>query len=215
MLAVSDRGHGMDAPTQARIFEPFFTTKDPGRGTGLGLSTVYGIVNQSGGHIEVSSEIGIGTTFTIYLPRVDAATSGADVAEAPADPPPHGTETVLIVEDDEGVGQLAQEILEAGGYTVLTAATPAQALELVEGSTGAIHLLLTDVVMPGMNGRALTEELTRRRPGLKVIFMSGYTADVIGRQGSLDPGMILIQKPFTPGVVLRTIRKVLDSPATG
>jgi two-component system cell cycle sensor histidine kinase/response regulator CckA len=146
---------------------------------------------------------------------VDAATSGADVAEAPADPPPHGTETVLIVEDDEGVGQLAQEILEAGGYTVLAAATPAQALELVDRSTGAIHLLLTDVVMPGMNGRALTEELTRRRPGLKVIFMSGYTADVIGRQGSLDPGMILIQKPFTPGVVLRTIRKVLDSPATG
>jgi two-component system, cell cycle sensor histidine kinase and response regulator CckA len=215
MLAVSDTGHGMDASTQARIFEPFFTTKDPGRGTGLGLSTVYGIVNQSGGHIEVSSEIGIGTTFTIYLPRVDAATSGADVAEAPADLPPHGTETVLIVEDDEGVGQLAQEILEAGGYTVLAAATPAQALELVERSTEAIHLLLTDVVMPGMNGRALAEQLTGRRPGLKAIFMSGYTADVIGRQGSLDPGMTLIQKPFTPGVVLRTIRKVLDAPNLG
>jgi two-component system cell cycle sensor histidine kinase/response regulator CckA len=215
MLAVSDTGQGMDAATRARIFEPFFTTKEQGKGTGLGLSTVYGIVNQSGGHIVVSSEVGDGTAFKIYLPRVDAATLETVRDEAQVDPQPQGTETVVVVEDEEAVRQLAEEILEAGGYTVLTAAAPAQALDLVNGSSGAIHLLLTDVVMPGMNGRALAEELTRRRPGLRVVFMSGYTADVIGGQDILDPGMTLIQKPFTPGVVLRTIRKVLDAPPSG
>src|SRR5207247_1555244 len=215
MLAVSDTGQGMDAATRARVFEPFFTTKEPGKGTGLGLSTVYGIVNQSGGHIDVSSEVGIGTTFTIYLPRVGAAPSADVVGDAGAGPPPHGTETVLVVEDDEAVRQLALEILEAGGYTVLTAATPAQALALVEGSRSAIHLRLTDVVMPRMNGRALADDVKRRRVGLKVIFMSGYTADVIGPKGILDPGMTLIQKPFLPDVMLRTIRTVLDTPAPG
>ena len=153
----------------------------------------------------------MGTTFKIYLPRVDVLTPEAEVVDARADPPPQGTETVLVVEDEYAVRELAQEILEAGGYTVLTAATPSQALALVKGSRRAIQLLLTDVVMPGMNGRALADELKRRRAGLKVIFMSGYTADVIGRKGILDPGMTLIQKPFMPGVMLG-IRSIVKHP---
>jgi PAS domain S-box-containing protein len=209
MLAVSDTGIGMDAATQARIFEPFFTTKDPGKGTGLGLSVVYGVVTQSGGHIEVESAPGRGATFTIYLPRVEAGEEAAEVVQAL---PGRGTETILLTEHDDEVRGLAREILTGYGYTVLEACQVADALLIAERHTGPIHLLLTDVVMPQMSARELVERLTPLRPEMQVVYMSGYTDDAMVHHGPLDPGTPFVQKPFTPEALAQKVRDVLDTP---
>jgi CheY-like chemotaxis protein len=208
MLAVSDSGHGMDQETRARIFEPFFTTKEVGKGTGLGLSTVFGIVEQSGGHIWVYSEPGQGTTFKVYLPRVEEVTDEAPKHEAMS---ARGSETVLVCEDDEKIRALVRMILTARGYTVFEASGPGEAVLLQSRYTGPIHLLLTDVVMPQMNGRELAERLRSSLPNLKVLFMSGYTQNGIIHQGTLDQRVEFIQKPFTPEGLSRKIREVLDS----
>lgn len=212
MLAISDTGAGMDAETQSHIFEPFFTTKGP-KGTGLGLSTVYGIVKQSGGYIWVNSETGKGTTFKIYLPRVaEAAESPAEVVAASksvATEP--GTETILVVEDEANLRYLARQFLEKQGYRVIEAADGAVALQIAVAHEGIIHLLLTDVIMPGMNGRELAQRISEIRPNTKVLYMSGYTENVIGRNGTLDAGIRLLQKPFTLRDLNARVREVLAS----
>ena len=210
MLAVSDTGVGMDAATQARVFEPFFTTKEKGKGTGLGLATVYGIVKQSGGNIWLYSEPGRGTTFKIYLPRVDQAPE--QLAAAPAvRETPRGTETVLLVEDDDAVRTLTRKMLAAHGYTVLAAGGGAEALELAAGHTGPIHLLVTDVVLPGMSGRDLAARFRSGRPGVKVLYTSGYTDEAIVHHGILDAGIAFLQKPFTSTTLAHKVRETLDS----
>ena len=210
MLTVSDTGHGMDAPTIARIFDPFFTTKERGRGTGLGLSSVYGIVKQSGGHITVSSRPHQGTTFRIYFPA-----SSAELAEKPPVPDekeiPGGSETILLCEDDENVRRLSREILESKGYRVIAAADGREAIELAEKTGCGIDLLLTDVIMPGMNGRVLAERMKESLAGLKVLFISGYTYDVIVDQGILDSGFNLLMKPFTRPELLKSVRRMIDA----
>jgi CheY-like chemotaxis protein len=208
-LVVGDTGEGIDPEARAHIFEPFFTTKAPGEGTGLGLATVYGIVKQSGGHIEVDSEPGRGTTFTIYLPRVD------EVAEPTAPPPEagpseHGTETILVVEDERAVRELAARGLREHGYTVLTAERAEEAIRLLDEERPPVDLLLTDAVLPGASGLTLASVATARRPGLQVVYMSGYAHEALARQGMLEPGMILIEKPFTPATLARKVREVLD-----
>ena len=208
MLAVSDTGHGMDAAVKARIFEPFFTTKDPGKGTGLGLATVFGIVKQSGGSIGVYSEPGHGTTFKIYLPRVDEAI--AETATAATPTLARGFETILLVEDDNEVRALARETLDGHGYTVIPAATPAEALQLAGSHSGPIHLLVTDVVLPQFSGRGLAERLAPEHRDLRVLYMSGYTDDAIVRHGMLEEGTAFLQKPFTPYTLLLKVREVLD-----
>ncbi len=212
MLAISDTGAGMDAETQSHIFEPFFTTKGP-KGTGLGLSTVYGIVKQSGGYIWVNSETGKGTTFKIYLPRVaEAVESPAEVVAASksvATEP--GTETILVVEDEANLRYLARQFLEKQGYRVIEAADGAVALQIAVAHEGIIHLLLTDVIMPGMNGRELAQRISEIRPNTKVLYMSGYTENVIGRNGTLDAGIRLLQKPFTLRDLNARVREVLAS----
>ena len=211
-FAVSDTGCGMDTATQARIFEPFFTTKEKGKGTGLGLSTVYGIVAQSGGTIWVCSEPGQGTTFKIYLPReISAKMTVTATRLAAVQTPPTGTETILVVEDEEAILNIAKRILREAGYTVLTAASPDDALMACKAQQGKIHLLLTDVVMPQMGGRVLAETLVVARPGIKVLYMSGYTDDAIVHHGTLDPGTHFIAKPFSAADLTRKVRKVLDS----
>jgi PAS domain S-box-containing protein len=209
MLAVSDTGVGMDEATMARIFEPFFTTKEAGKGTGLGLSTVYGIVKQHSGSISVYSEKGHGSTFKIFLPRVLEA--GAPRPGPRADVVLRGTETVLVVEDNETVRALVGKMLHGLGYEVLTTQGVEPCVALAEKRQGSLHLLLTDVVMPGMNGRELYERLRRLRPELKVLFMSGYTTNVIGHHGVLDQGVYLLQKPFTLSALSIKVREVLDS----
>ncbi|OGK88257.1 MAG: hypothetical protein A2X52_03875 [Candidatus Rokubacteria bacterium GWC2_70_16] len=211
MLAVTDTGNGMDADTRSRVFEPFFTTKEMGKGTGLGLSTVYGIVTQHGGCLDVESEPGRGTTFRVYLPREDDATAVA-MPSPDRDDAPRGSETILMVEDDAEVGDLTREMLEALGYAVLHASRPGEALASAEGCPGAIHLLLTDVVMPGMSGRDLADRVSRQRPGIRVLFMSGYTDNILAPHGVLDAGTALLQKPFTPVALARKLREVLDAP---
>jgi PAS domain S-box-containing protein len=209
MLAISDTGMGMDAETQARIFEPFFTTKELGKGTGLGLSTVYGIVKQSGGFVWVYSEPGHGTTFKIYLPQVDAekTTKGKPVDEAAQ----HGSETILVVEDEEVVRKVAREILEGAGYDVLVADKSEEAIRLCIEHPQEIHLLLSDVVMPGASGREVADRLVSLRPEMKVLFMSGYTDEAIVHHGVLDPGVKFIQKPFSLAALCKRVREVLDA----
>ena len=208
VLTVSDSGTGMDAATRARIFEPFFTTKDIGKGRGLGLAAAYGIIHQRHGHITVDSEPGQGTTFRIYLPRPEA---GATV-EAAIEPSglPRGTETVLLVEDEPSFRALARELLEMLGYTVLESEDVSHALRIAEGHAGTIHLLITDVVMPRMNGRTLAKAVQGFRPDIKVLYMSGYTDNVIIHEGILDPGTPFLQKSFTPSKLARKVREVLD-----
>jgi PAS domain S-box-containing protein len=212
LLTISDTGAGMDSETQSHIFEPFFTTKGP-KGTGLGLSTVYGIVKQSGGYIWVYSEQGKGTTFKIYLPRVaEAAEIPVQVsvpAETVAAEP--GTETILLVEDEANLRYLARQFLEKQGYRVIEAADGAVAMQIVVAHEGTIHLLLTDVIMPGMNGRELAQRISEIRPNVKILYMSGYTENVIGRNGTLDAGVRLLQKPFSLHNLKNKVREVLDS----
>jgi CheY-like chemotaxis protein len=208
MLSVSDTGVGMDRATQQHIFEPFFTTKPTGYGSGLGLSTVLCIVKQSHGSIWVYSEPGHGTTFKVYLPRVDR--EGA--RKTPAAAPQGGSETILLVEDEPQVRAIVQRTLERGGYGVLTAAGPEEALSICESSLMRIDLLLTDVVMPQMNGRELAERIRALRPAIKTLFMSGYTDDAILRHGVLDEGVPFLQKPVTPSSLKRKVRETLDAP---
>ncbi len=194
-LRVSDSGCGMDKETLAKSFDPFFTTKDHGKGTGLGLAIVYGIIKQNGGHIHAYSEVGLGTTFTIYLPRcLDKDSGMAPEPEASAIP---GTETILVVEDEELVRGMVESMLRQLGYTVLVAGSAAEGLSLLEGPVGAVDLLLTDVVMPEMKGTELREQALILRPGLKVLFMSGHTTEVTARHHALKPGFHFIQKPFS------------------
>jgi CheY-like chemotaxis protein len=209
LIAVSDTGCGMDEDTKSRIFEPFFTTKDVGKGTGLGLSTIYGIVRQSGGHIWVYSEVGRGTTFKIYFPRVEGPpeefeTLGQRAALA------RGTETVLLVEDEAEVRKLVREILEMNGYKVLEVDRGSKAIEIGERCEEPIHLMITDVVMPGMSGRELAQRLAPVRPQMRVLYMSGYTENAIVHHGVLDEETAFIQKPFTPAALALKVRQVLD-----
>jgi two-component system cell cycle sensor histidine kinase/response regulator CckA len=209
MIAVTDTGTGMDATVRAHLFEPFFTTKEVGKGTGLGLATVYGIVKQSDGYISVYSEPGRGSTFKIYLPRIDAP---PDTAPAPAKGgADRGTETILVVEDEPAVLTLSRRALEAQGYLVLAAGDAAAALRLVERHGGTIHMLLTDVVMPGLSGRDLADKLAARRPGIRVLYMSGYPGDAVVQHGELPPGSAFLQKPFSPDSLARKVRDVLDA----
>jgi len=209
-LTVSDTGHGMTPETQARIFEPFFTTKESGRGTGLGLSTVYGIIQQSGGDILVDSRAGGGTTFTVYLPRVDARPDRPEAAPAPvADT--HGSETILLVEDEEVVRRLARHILEAQGYEVMEATEGVAAIGLSQRHTGPIHLLLTDVVMPGMNGRELARQVARLRPDMRILYMSGHVDNPIGDGYAPGTGTDFLQKPFSPASLVTKVRRTLDA----
>ena len=214
LLAISDTGVGMDGATKARLFEPFFTTKDPGRGTGLGLATVYGIVKQSGGYIWAYSELGHGTTFKIYLPRV-AQTPEAPESTTSPPTPARGSETLLVVEDQEEVRKLTKRVLEAQGYTVLAAGNGFEALEMVERHPTQIHLMITDVVMPGMNGRELAQRACARRSDLKVLYVSGYTGEAVLQHRLLEPGVAFLQKPFTPDVLARKTREVLDNSKSG
>ncbi|OLC08838.1 MAG: hypothetical protein AUH41_07160 [Gemmatimonadetes bacterium 13_1_40CM_66_11] len=209
MLAVTDSGVGMDASVRAHVFEPFFTTKEVGRGTGLGLATVYGIVKQSDGYISVYSEVGHGSSFKIYLPRI------AQPADAPVSPqrsgPARGTETVLVVEDEPAVLTLSRRALEAQGYVVLAASDAAAALRVVERHGGTIHMLVTDVVMPGLSGRELADRLVAQRPGIRVLYMSGYPGDAVVQHGGLPQGSAFLQKPFSPDTLARKVRDVLDA----
>ena len=211
-LSIKDTGHGMDPGMLAQIFEPFFTTKEVGKGTGLGLATVYGIVMQSGGRIHVDSEPGHGTTFTIYLPRVrEAASPPKEATPAGRIASPSRSKTVLLVEDSDTVRELTRNILELTGYDVLEAGSPEDAIRLCESHEGEIHLLLTDVVMPGMSGRDLSDRLRPGRPVMKVLYMSGYTDEAIVERGILDAGIHFIPKPFSPASMAQKILEVLNS----
>jgi PAS domain S-box-containing protein len=211
LLAVSDTGHGMTAEVQERIFEPFFTTKEAGKGTGLGLGTVYSIVKQSGGHIWVYSEPGQGTTFKVYLPRVE---DGAKPAELPREAAllPRGSETILLVEDEAALRGVVSEMLESLGYTVLGATNGTEALAIAERREQPLHLLITDVVLPGIGGRELGELIAAARPGIKILYVSGYTDDAVVRYGVKAGEMSFLQKPFAAGMLARKVREVLDPP---
>ena len=209
-LTVSDSGCGMDAAIRDHIFEPFFTTKGVGQGTGLGLSTVYGIVRQSGGHIWLYSEPGQGTTFKIYLPKV--AAEAESILPGPGAVALHsGTETILLVEDDDGVREIASRILRQSGYQVLKARNGDEAMQICQVHEGPIHLVLTDLVMPGLNGRELVLQLASLRPGIKVAFMSGYAADGMLDQEMFGTGIVFIQKPFEAHSLTTKIWELLHS----
>ncbi len=212
LLVVSDTGCGMDPETQSHIFEPFFTTKGPGKGTGLGLSTVYGIVKQNGGHINVYSEVGKGSTFRVYFKQAEAPVDRETVRaiEIPSRP---GTERVLLVEDEPSVRAFAEDVLKEKGYTVLTAESAEEALLLSRRDPAEIHLLLTDVIMPGLNGKELADRLRLSRPAVKVLFISGYTGEAISQHGILDEGVSFLSKPFGPRELLAKVRQTLDAPS--
>jgi CheY-like chemotaxis protein len=210
VLVVGDTGCGMTPEVQARVFEPFFTTKGEGKGTGLGLSVVHGIVKQSGGHVSVDSLPGVGTTFKIYLPALEGPAARAS-AGVPAILPEGQGEVVLLVEDEEPVRAITVLLLENLGYRVLEAANGVEGLRLAMGNREEIALLLTDVVMPDLSGRELAETIRRRYPGLKVLFQSGYTGDVVARHGVLQAEVALLQKPFTLDALAKKVREVLES----
>jgi CheY-like chemotaxis protein len=211
MLAISDTGIGMDNETQTRIFEPFFTTKGA-KGTGLGLSTVYGIVKQSGGFIFVDSQPQRGTAFRAYFPRVDGREEAVAAQDSLGLPrASHGQETILLVEDENNLRRLARQYLENQGYKILEAEDGAAALQIVDGHKGVIDLLLTDVIMPGMNGRELAVHITKLLPEVRVLYMSGYTENAVGHDGTLDVGINLLQKPFSLPALKDRVREVLDS----
>jgi CheY-like chemotaxis protein len=207
VLRVSDTGTGMTPEVQARLFEPFFTTKEIGKGTGLGLATVHGVVARSGGSVNVYSEVGRGTSVSVYFPQADTT----DLAAAPTAPAraSSGVETVLVVEDAEGLRELTKRLLERLGYTVLVAGNAEEALREFE-QNASIDVIVTDVVMPGISGPQLTKSLVERRPGLKVVYMSGYTEDAIVQHGVLNPGIAFLHKPFTSDALGRKLRDVLD-----
>jgi two-component system cell cycle sensor histidine kinase/response regulator CckA len=211
MLAVSDSGMGMSPETVAHIFEPFFTTKGGTRGTGLGLSTSYGIVKQSGGYIWVYSEPEHGTTFKVYLPRVDESAEPAAAVRLKT-APQKGTETILLVEDEEAVRDLTETVLTSYGYKVIVTQDPENA-QLIAATGLPIHMVLTDVVMPSMSGRELARKLTQKNPNLRVLYMSGYTDDIIAAGGVLEAGIAFLQKPFTPAMLAQKVREVLDAAA--
>lgn len=213
MLAVSDTGIGMNKETLSHVFEPFFTTKEQGKGTGLGLATVYGIIKQSGGHIGVYSEPGVGTSFKVYLPQLKGRVESAKEPVQLETGPVAGSETILVVEDEAVVRQLVSEVLAEGGYSVLEAVNGSEAIQLCQNHAGPIHLLLTDMVMPGgLNGRDLAKRLQQMYPGLKVLYMSGYTDNAIASQGVLDTETYFLQKPFTALTLERKVREVLNAP---
>jgi len=214
MLAISDTGKGMDEETKNHLFEPFYTTKEQGKGTGLGLSTVYGIVKQSGGYIWVYSEIGKGATFKVYFPRFGGAIVETK-KEGASGSAPRGKETVLVVEDEEVVRALVRNILEGNGYTVLTASDGGEAQKVGRGHKTPIHLIVTDVVMPKMGGREAAESLAPHLPGVKVLYMSGYTDEAIVHHGVLESGIPFLEKPFTPDALLRKVRQVLEPRGEG
>jgi two-component system cell cycle sensor histidine kinase/response regulator CckA len=210
MFSVSDTGTGMDESTLSHIFEPFFTTKEKGKGTGLGLSMVYGIVKQANGYVMPYSELGNGTTMKIYLPRAPQEPVPIEHAAASREAAPRGNETILLVEDESALRELAREILQDSGYVVLEAAGGEQALELLRDSQTKIDLLLTDVVMPGLGGNELAKRLASAHPNMKVLYMSGYADDVVAHKGILAEGTVLIQKPFTKATLLQNVRRSLD-----
>lgn len=212
-LAVTDTGSGMDEQTQTQIFQPFFTTKERGKGTGLGLSTVYGIVKQSGGEITVYSEPGVGTTFKIHFP-LELSTRTTATRLRAVQKPAVGTETILLVEDEEAIRKVATRVLETAGYCVLSAAAGDEALQTSARHAGTIHLLMTDVVMPRMSGRALAQELAKARPTVKILYMSGYADNAFVHNGMIDEGTNFIGKPFTPSELERKVREILDSNAS-
>ena len=211
MLRVTDTGTGIDPEIQSQIFEPFFTTKDRDKGTGLGLATVYGVVKQSGGYIAVDSEKGKGASFSVYLPRLEQPVAHPIAASPAAPANTRGTETILLVEDAEPLRKLAEMFLKESGYRILSAADGQQALQVARQHFGPIALLLTDVVMPGMNGRVLGERLAPSQPGMKVLYMSGYTDSFIAGHGVLEPGTQLLHKPFTQEALTRKVREILDA----
>jgi PAS domain S-box-containing protein len=213
MVAVSDTGAGIPKDIVGQIFEPFFTTKELGKGTGLGLAMVYGIVKQAGGYVWVYSEVGRGTSFKIYLPRIDDPLEHLPALALAM--PARGSETILLVEDEGSLRAIAREILEEHGYRVIDAPGPSEAIEMAGAHPGEIHLLVTDVVMPGMNGRVLAQALVATRPALRVLYMSGYTDDVIAQSGVLDSGTLLLEKPFTARALLGRVRAALGPPEMG
>jgi CheY-like chemotaxis protein len=212
LLAVSDNGCGMDSETQSHLFEPFFTTKDPGKGTGLGLSMVYGIVKQSGGSIWVYSEPNQGSTFKIYLPSLQEILE-PDATQEPPEKLANGSETVLVVEDESAVRSFTRMVLQRSGYQVIEASNGEAALSLSREHPGEIQLLVTDMVMPGMGGREVGEALEQMRPGVRVLYLSGYTENAIAQRGTLGTELPFLQKPFTMEALLRKVRQVLDQPA--
>ena len=210
MFAISDTGVGIEKDIQSKIFDPFFTTKGSGKGTGLGLATVHGIVNQSGGYVWVYSEAGKGATFKIYLPLIEAKPEPIFIQ--PATPQsPSGTETILVVEDDKLLREFICEVLVTNGYSIISASNGSEALELTLQRKNKIDLLLTDVVMPGMSGRTLAAQMMESHPALKILYMSGYTENAIVHHGVLDRGVELIQKPFTIGMLARKVREILGN----
>lgn len=210
VISVADTGHGMDKETQSRIFEPFFTTKEKGKGTGLGLSTVYGIVKQSNGYVFAESQVGAGTTFYVYLPRVEDPTEELSPAKSPPNEA-SGCETVLLVEDEDSVRELVRVTLTSRGYNVLEAEDGERGLQIAESHKEHIHILITDVVMPGIGGRELAKKLLALRPGISVLYLSGYTEDAVVTQGALGPGTGFLQKPFTLQNLAKKVREVIRS----